>query len=179
MDATKWGYSQPGSEHHFPAQRGRRPPGSPRRPSSWAPSARELRKYATLFLKVDSNRDGFVEADEAQMLCGRSGLSLDVLGLAWEYADADRDGRLRFTEFVVLAHIVTCCLQGMQLQPPSQGPPAELLRAVAGIHQPPEELDGQRSSSPSSRSSSTAPSSRASTPAPSSSTLPKHATTQK
>ena len=43
-------------------------------PRRWAPSRRERRKYAGLFLRSDTDQDGFVQAGEAKALMERSGL---------------------------------------------------------------------------------------------------------
>eukprot|EP00913_Durusdinium_trenchii_P000333 g304.t1 len=43
-------------------------------PERWAPSRRERRKYAGLFLRSDTDQDGFVQAGEAKALMERSGL---------------------------------------------------------------------------------------------------------
>lgn len=132
------------------------------RPPRWGPSERELRKYASLFLRTDGDGDGFVEADEAKALCDRSGLDDSTLALAWRHADQDRDGRLTFREFVTLVHCVSCCRDGLELPPAERGQHPELRAAVAALTQTPEELHRRRSRS----SSRSAASSRSASPAP-------------
>lgn len=138
-----------------------------RRPASWSMSQRERRKYASLFIRTDADRDGFVEAEEARSLCERSGLDEADLAVAWAHADQDQDGRLTFPEFVALVHTITCRTRGLPLHP--EGPHPELAASVAELHAvSPGELHLQRSRSPSSRGSSMppTPSSRSVSPAP-------------
>eukprot|EP00747_Dinoflagellata_sp_TGD_P091801 gnl/TRDRNA2_/TRDRNA2_165190_c0_seq2.p1 gnl/TRDRNA2_/TRDRNA2_165190_c0~~gnl/TRDRNA2_/TRDRNA2_165190_c0_seq2.p1 ORF type:complete len:862 (-),score=165.77 gnl/TRDRNA2_/TRDRNA2_165190_c0_seq2:154-2529(-) len=120
-------------------------------PRGWAPSQREKRKYGSLFLRWDWNRDGFVEASEVKTLLERSRLDRETLELAWEHADRDRDGRLTFPEFIALMHLVTCVLRGASLPGMVEGLPSELVAAITGPLETPEELDGQRSRSTSPR----------------------------
>eukprot|EP00928_Gymnodinium_smaydae_P045751 TRINITY_DN30459_c0_g2_i1.p1 TRINITY_DN30459_c0_g2~~TRINITY_DN30459_c0_g2_i1.p1 ORF type:complete len:773 (+),score=187.41 TRINITY_DN30459_c0_g2_i1:135-2321(+) len=134
------------------------------RPPSWAPSQRERRKYASLFKRLDTNRDGFVDGLQAKELLERSRLDLNALKVAWEHADADRDGRLNFYEFVVLVHLVSCVLRGLPL-PPLRSPtgevgqlPPELTASLADLPAP-EVLAAEREASRSrSRSASPGPS---------------------
>jgi len=131
-----------------------------RRPPRWTPSKREMRKYASLFLRTDSDGDGFVEAAEAKDLCERSGLGNEALGVAWTHADQDRDGRLSFREFVALVHAVSCCRLGLELPLLEHGLHPELAGALAALRESPQELDAQRSrasSSPSASATSTSP----------------------
>lgn len=119
----------------------------PRRPPSWAPSERETRKYASLFLRTDGDGDGFVEANEARDLCGCSGLGDTELARAWAHADQDRDGRLSFPEFIALVHAVTCATRGLSI--PEEGPHPQLAQTLSMLRDSPEELHRQRSRSPS------------------------------
>lgn len=128
----------------------------PVRLARWAPSRRELRKYASLFLRTDTDLDGFVDPSEAWSLCKRSQLDERILGHAWEHADRDRDGRLNFPEFVTLVHIVTCGARGAEVPVPADGLPREFEDALSSLTESPEELQAERSSS-SSRSGSTSP----------------------
>jgi len=116
--------------------------------SQWVPSQREKRKYSTLFLRTDWNRDGFVEALDAKTLLERSKLDRNTLSIAWEHADQDRDGRLTFPEFVVLVHLITCAKNGSMLPGLHEGLPRELQSAILSLESP-EELAAQRSRSPS------------------------------
>eukprot|EP00928_Gymnodinium_smaydae_P014212 TRINITY_DN15174_c0_g2_i1.p1 TRINITY_DN15174_c0_g2~~TRINITY_DN15174_c0_g2_i1.p1 ORF type:complete len:574 (-),score=109.89 TRINITY_DN15174_c0_g2_i1:17-1738(-) len=138
-----------------------------RRERRWAPTRRELQKYASLFLRSDRDADGFVDASEAHTICARSMLDQNLLRLAWEHADQDRDGRLSFPEFVVLVHCVTCCLAGLTLPPIERGLPSELLEAVARLEESPEELHAARSSRSASPVSSNSPSASSASRSPS------------
>eukprot|EP00931_Biecheleriopsis_adriatica_P114176 TRINITY_DN8966_c0_g2_i1.p1 TRINITY_DN8966_c0_g2~~TRINITY_DN8966_c0_g2_i1.p1 ORF type:complete len:402 (+),score=100.93 TRINITY_DN8966_c0_g2_i1:411-1616(+) len=98
--------------------------------------------------------DGFVEAQDAKDICERSGLSEDVMGLAWQHADRDQDGRLSFPEFAALIHILSCARGGLSIPQLEQGLPSELEAALSALAVArPAELDAQRSR-PSSRGSS-------------------------
>ncbi|CAJ1410411.1 unnamed protein product [Effrenium voratum] len=136
--------SRSASPRHFTAER-------------WAPSAREKRKYASLFKRTDWDQDGFVQGAEAQTLLERSRLPPQALAKCWELADQDRDGRLTFSEFLCLVHLVTCLLRGApvaELERPG-GLPAPLQAALARL-EPLEQLAREREESRS-RSASPAP----------------------
>mmetsp|Transcript_23954 Transcript_23954/g.68578 ORF Transcript_23954/g.68578 Transcript_23954/m.68578 type:complete len:796 (-) Transcript_23954:56-2443(-) len=119
----------------------------------WAPTRRERRKYASLFVRTDWDGDGFVQGDQAQGLLERSRLSREQLMLAWEHADRGHDGRLDFPEFVCLVHIVTCVLRGAQLPGPAEELPIELTSALAAL----EPLDVLVAEREASRSRSASP----------------------
>lgn len=134
-----------------------------KRPPRWAPSERELRKYASLFLRTDSDGDGYVDAHEARVLCERSGLAEEVLAGAWHLADRDCDGRLSFLEFAALIHLVTCQLGGLTMPPPHEGIPDDLSAVLGNLRETPQRLAAARSRSNSSCSEA---SSRSASPAP-------------
>lgn len=117
--------------------------------SRWAPSQREKRKYASLFLRMDWNKSGFIEGSEATQLLERARLDNQILGLAWEHADKDHDGRLTFPEFVCLIHIISCIKKGAPMPSLQEGLPPELFNVLANLNETPEELNAQRSRSPS------------------------------
>jgi len=103
------------------------------------------------------------------VLCGRAGIGGAQLALAWKHADQDCDGRLTFPEFVALVHSVSCCREGLELPPLERGLPSELRAALDALTQTPEELDRQRSRSPSHSASN----SRSASPAPVSAPPPR------
>lgn len=140
--------------------------GTRARNAAWAPSRRELRKYASLFLQTDANRDGFVEGAEAHRLCERSGLNDSSLSQAWRLSDQDQDGRLHFGEFVYLVHLISCLTRGLEAAILEAGLPRQLQEAVGAISESPQELAAQRSRSSSAASRATSPAS-SSSPAPS------------
>ncbi|CAK9081854.1 unnamed protein product [Durusdinium trenchii] len=132
---------------------------SPRRvftPERWAPSRRERRKYAGLFLRSDTDQDGFVQAGEAKALMERSGLEEGMLRQIWDLADArTQDGQLDFVEFVCMVHLVSCVLRGCGPLGPQLAP--QLQQALATL-EPLEQLAQEREESRSrSRSASPAP----------------------
>ena len=76
-------------------------------------SARDKRKYASIFRKTDTNRDGVVEGEpDLRVLMERSKLPNAFLALIWEFLDRDNQGRMRFPEFVVAMHLITRCKKG-------------------------------------------------------------------
>lgn len=124
----------------------------------WAPSRREKRKYASLFKRTDWDQDGFVQGNEASELLERSGLERSSLGRAWELADQDCDGKLDFSEFVCLVHLVTCALRGQRIPGPGERLPHQLALSLASL-EPLEVLAAEREASRSrSRSASPHPS---------------------
>lgn len=125
--------------------RGRDRTPSPAR-SPHSPTVRERRKYASLFLKKDGGTS-FVDGAAARELMQRSGLDTSLLANVWDLADADRDGRLTFPEFVVMMHLTSRLKYGQPLPGP-EGLPPELKAVCTGLA-PPEELAAQRSRSPS------------------------------
>eukprot|EP00811_Abedinium_folium_P012181 NODE_2128_length_2287_cov_3.573148.p1 GENE.NODE_2128_length_2287_cov_3.573148~~NODE_2128_length_2287_cov_3.573148.p1 ORF type:complete len:527 (+),score=132.16 NODE_2128_length_2287_cov_3.573148:322-1902(+) len=117
----------------------------PPRTWRWTPSARQLRKYASLFLRVGGAERGAVACSEAYALGERSGFAANTLSLALALADVDMDGRLLFAEFVAFAHLLACCRRGAVLPRLEEGVPAEFVAVLATLGSP-EELDAQRSS---------------------------------
>merc|ERR1719506_1569195 len=112
--------------------------------SKWRPTQREIRKYASLFLRTDWQKTRFVEAGEAKMLLERSRLDTTTLAVAWEHADRDCDGRLTFQEFVALIHLISCVKRGAAIPGLQEGLPPELLNTLSNLHETPEDLAAQR-----------------------------------
>mmetsp|Transcript_460 Transcript_460/g.1518 ORF Transcript_460/g.1518 Transcript_460/m.1518 type:complete len:389 (-) Transcript_460:5-1171(-) len=137
----------------------------------WTPSLRQLRKYASLFLRIDDDRDGLVKYSDAFELCQRSGWAPDSVAQAMQLADMDQDGKYSFHEFVALMHLITTCLLGAKFPKPGKGLPKDLVKALGSISQTPEELHEQRSTSGSSRSGSTSRASTSAFPSPATSTV--------
>eukprot|EP00397_Hematodinium_sp_SG-2012_P002573 GEMP01002580.1.p1 GENE.GEMP01002580.1~~GEMP01002580.1.p1 ORF type:complete len:801 (+),score=160.64 GEMP01002580.1:295-2697(+) len=98
---------------------------SPRR--TWTLSQKDKDKYLALFIATDSDRDGFVEGDQAKLLLQRSKLTKQQLSAVWDLADMDSDGRLRFEEFLIAMHCVTMIQKGHAV--PRSVPP-ELIDSV-------------------------------------------------
>mmetsp|Transcript_45447 Transcript_45447/g.98126 ORF Transcript_45447/g.98126 Transcript_45447/m.98126 type:complete len:425 (+) Transcript_45447:80-1354(+) len=137
--------------------------GSRVRRASYTPSQRELRKYASLFLRTDTDGDGYIQGEEARLLGSLSNLQSSQLAVAWNLADQDSDGRLTFGEFVVFVHLITCCTRGLAIPDPADGRPQELQATLASLDTP-ANLHSQRSRSPSPAGSSALASSRATSP---------------
>lgn len=118
----------PSSAPGLPASRRGR---SPARGSEQdgVPSPRDLRKYARLFERATAGR-ARLDAGTARDLFGRSGLSTGVLARAWDISDADRDGHLSWSEFVVAMHLIRAARKGRE---PPQALPMELVAFVAGL----------------------------------------------
>jgi hypothetical protein len=112
------------------------PRGRPRQrgADSPTPTSRDCRKYARLFLKIDSDQDGHVSAMEAQELFARSGLDQGVLHQVWEISDADKDGYLNWPEFVLAMHLVRRARTNVPL--PQGGLPNELVMFLGSVEQP-------------------------------------------
>lgn len=138
------------SEASFSSQSGRS-----RRPAKWTPSEREVRKYASLFLRADIDNDGFVAAADAKALAVRSGLDSHQLSLAWQLSDQDGDDYLSFREFIAFVHLVSCRFHGLELPSLDQGLPYELSATLASLRMAPQEYDAERRMRAESRSTST------------------------
>jgi len=114
-----------------PAARGRSPTRGQDRPH---PNDRDTRKYARLFLRTDSNQDGFIESHEARDLFNRSGLEQKTLMQIWNLSDASRDGRLDFREFVAAMHLIRRA-RALK-QPPPDSVPGELINFLQNLEAP-------------------------------------------
>jgi Ca2+-binding EF-hand superfamily protein len=58
------------------------------------------------FKQCDTDRDGFILADEARGLLAQSGLANGILAQIWTLSDMDKDGKLNENEFVVAMALV-------------------------------------------------------------------------
>mmetsp|Transcript_38069 Transcript_38069/g.89110 ORF Transcript_38069/g.89110 Transcript_38069/m.89110 type:complete len:605 (-) Transcript_38069:47-1861(-) len=117
---------------------------------SWTPSRRQIGKYASLFQRADYNRDSYIDSNEIKELLDRSRLDQQVLAVAWELSDMDRDGYLSFPEFVTFIHLVSCVKRGAPLPSLQQGLPPELGTSVQALYsENPAQLAAARSRSPS------------------------------
>merc|ERR1719265_407740 len=109
----------------------------------WAPSARERRKYATLFHRTDKDGDGFAEASDVRELLDRSGLDQGLLRLAWEHADRGQRGKLNWQECVVIVHLISCVVRGARMPGQHEGLPPELIAGIQTL-EPPDVLIRER-----------------------------------
>jgi hypothetical protein len=101
---------------------------------SSTPTSRDMRKYARLFLKVDTDQDGKIFAQEAQELFLRSGVDQQSLAVIWEQSDVDRDGYLCWPEFVLAMHLIRRVRAKVAL--PSAGLPNEITQFLANVDSP-------------------------------------------
>ena len=83
-------------------------------PARALPSARDLRKYARLFLKTDLDSDGVISHHEAQAIFQTSFLPPDVLDGIFQQAHASQSGQMSFVEFVAAMHLIRIARQTQQ-----------------------------------------------------------------
>ena len=95
--------------------------------SDWKITEVNKSKYSGLFTSLDKDSPGYVDGKTARRILEKSGLNRQLLGLIWELSDADSDGRLNETEFIVAMHLTTKCKKGCPL--PSEVP-AELAEQL-------------------------------------------------
>jgi len=114
---------------------------------SWSPSKKEIGKYASLFLRADGNRDGYIDGTEARELLPRSGLDDNSLAIAWELA-AQGHTFLAFHHFVGLIHLISCVKKGAPMPQLHDGLPIELQSACQSLeYKDPHEISRSRSRS--------------------------------
>lgn len=119
------------------------------------PNARDLRKYARLFMRTDRDADGFLTADEATSVFSKSGLASDLLARIWELTDSNRNGVFSFAQFVAAMHFISQAMQTLQA-PMSM--PNELMVFLGSLHDKPADLAAQGSSRSASAMRSRSPS---------------------
>lgn len=66
----------------------------------------DQKKYDQIFMMQDSDRDGYLEGQQAVALLSQSGLDRGVLRTIWSLADIDCDKRLDHDEFCIAMHLV-------------------------------------------------------------------------
>eukprot|EP01117_Protostelium_nocturnum_P001393 TRINITY_DN116_c0_g1_i9.p1 TRINITY_DN116_c0_g1~~TRINITY_DN116_c0_g1_i9.p1 ORF type:complete len:177 (+),score=35.74 TRINITY_DN116_c0_g1_i9:194-724(+) len=71
--------------------------------------------YDKCFFQLDSNRDGFIEGNEAVNYFGPSGLRREDLARTWNLSDSTGRGRLSKLEFRIALHLVNSLLRGFKL----------------------------------------------------------------
>lgn len=112
------------------------PAGSTEASDTWTIDGTRLEKYRAAFNYADSNKDGFVEAAEVEMILGRGSLTREEIQHIWRLADADRDGRLSLSEFACASHLAYCRNKGTPLP---NALPMELTHCVSQIKEHAEE----------------------------------------
>lgn len=137
------------------AARGRSPPRPPHGTDRSLPTARDCRKYAREFQRIDRDQDGLITAQEAKTVFDRSGLGNEMLMRIWDLADVNRTNRLSFVEFVAAMHLVHRARVGVP--PPRGGLSPDLVGFLGAFQASAAELSTQGHSRSASRSRSATP----------------------
>lgn len=90
------------------------------KPSEWT-------RYRDVFIRQDTDKDGYVDAPRLLALVTRSKIPRQQLVNIIALCDLDRDGRFTEEEFILATHMVTKVRQGFEI--PTSLPP--VLRAAA------------------------------------------------
>ncbi|CAG13503.1 unnamed protein product, partial [Tetraodon nigroviridis] len=73
---------------------------------SWAVPLADRGRYDDIFLKTDSDLDGFVSGQEVKEIFMHSGLSQNVLAHIWALADTRQMGKLTREQFSLAMHLI-------------------------------------------------------------------------
>ncbi|OBZ83850.1 Epidermal growth factor receptor substrate 15-like 1 [Choanephora cucurbitarum] len=76
----------------------------------------EKSRYMTYFEQLDSDNNGFIEADEAVYFFNHSGLPNSDLGMIWEIADKRHLGKLDLHDFCVAMHLIEMRKKGKSIE---------------------------------------------------------------
>eukprot|EP01036_Dinobryon_divergens_P029683 gene29683-38812_t len=76
--------------------------------AAYAITAIDHGKYHDLFVSYDSDRDGYLTAEESMAVFRKSGLQADLLQHVFQLADCDKDSRLTSKEFAIGFHLILC-----------------------------------------------------------------------
>ena len=76
--------------------------------AAYAITAIDHGKYHDLFVSYDSDRDGYLTAEESMAVFRKSGLQADLLLQVFQLADCDKDSRLTSKEFAIAFHLILC-----------------------------------------------------------------------
>jgi hypothetical protein len=76
--------------------------------AAYAITAIDHGKYHDLFVSYDSDRDGYLTAEETMTVFRKSGLQADLLQHVFQLADCDKDSRLTSKEFAIGFHLILC-----------------------------------------------------------------------
>jgi len=93
----------------------------------WDIKASEWTRYRDVFIRQDTDKDGYVDAPQLLALVTRSKIPRQQLVNIIALCDMDRDGRFTEEEFILATHMVTKVRQGFEI--PSSLPP--VLRTAA------------------------------------------------
>ena len=84
--------------------------------AEWKVSESEIRRYADLYRREGGTHK--LDGSDARALLLKSGLSTSELCDVWDLADADKDGKLTFGEFIVVMQLVSKIRDGKAFLPP-------------------------------------------------------------
>merc|ERR1712168_1774495 len=93
----------------------------------WTITADDRAKYDMQFHQLKPI-NGYITGDQAKSLLMRSGLPPAILGIVWELADLDRDGRMDKKEFAIALHLIQKKLLGFEI--PKVLPPSMFVESV-------------------------------------------------
>lgn len=93
----------------------------------WDIKATEWTRYRDVFIRQDTDKDGYVDAPQLLALVTRSKIPRQQLVNIIALCDLDRDGRFTEEEFILATHMVTKVRQGFEI--PTSLPP--VLRTAA------------------------------------------------
>ncbi|KAG2180889.1 hypothetical protein INT43_008469 [Umbelopsis isabellina] len=105
--------------------------------SLWDVTEQEKQKYDTYFDRIDSNRTGVIQGNDAVEFFQNSRLPEAELAQVWDLADTQQRGKLSREEFAVAMHLIHKRIGGQPiprqlpatLMPPSQRPSSQLSSA--------------------------------------------------
>eukprot|EP01125_Pyxidicula_operculata_P000975 TRINITY_DN1084_c6_g1_i1.p1 TRINITY_DN1084_c6_g1~~TRINITY_DN1084_c6_g1_i1.p1 ORF type:complete len:624 (-),score=197.73 TRINITY_DN1084_c6_g1_i1:109-1980(-) len=104
---------------------------------SWSSPPDVIQKFASLFNATDSDRDGFINGQQALQIFSASGVPNNTLAHVWELADGDRDGRLDVKEFCLAMYVISAIKAGQQI--PSPLPPVLLSSIISALGGSPQQ----------------------------------------
>jgi hypothetical protein len=81
----------------------------------WEFNDRQVGDYRQYFQTFDNDKDGFIQAAEVKDMFLKSGISVTDLAVIWELSDADKDGKLSESEFIVAVFLIWARKQGVEL----------------------------------------------------------------
>jgi len=96
----------------------------------WAIAPEDEGKFRSLFVSTDSDKDGYLSAQDAAGLLKKSGLPPHHLRTAFEFGDYDGDKRLNLKEFAVAMQLVLGVAKRGKAMPTSR--PEELTAYLQG-----------------------------------------------
>lgn len=79
-------------------------------------TSEEKEKYQVYFHQLDTDRSGFIDADEAVYFFSHSQLSNSELGRIWEIADSRHVGKLDLHDFCIAMHLINMCKRGENIE---------------------------------------------------------------